>query len=380
MTKDEQDRPPKGKHKKKRRELDQEEVSRYFEPSRVQPGDGGAKDKQPLDAPGLTEPSVVVELPEKPFLGFGSRGTHATATSCYTWSQSGRASVPPAKYFTPSLGPLKLSQLQGGVIQAQEPITVAKQGIVQCSPVQQLTVMPDAQRHDQTCRLSPIESQSVAGHSNDGQVKDGGKRAEHIHRDQEPHAVSESNLAEQDDAKVGGVDNVHVDSTANMRLLDEGEGDGMVPTSREGPMRPARPELMEELLVECEHAAQPLLSAYRHYDTPFQYTSHGHIDLGLWRTDGRDYSENYQLHEQTEPMVYWEEEHEEDELLPEDVTDDASNDSLDSNLELNTLMAIENGMVWGDGDSVQTQQQRHADADAYASDELAGFWQPNRLY
>ncbi|KAI6801954.1 hypothetical protein KC332_g15395 [Hortaea werneckii] len=94
----------KGPTKKDRKHTQDEEISAYFAAQRHDPDGkqrdasrmGSRRDRRkdsPMRAHQASQPPV--ELPEKPFLGFGSKGTqqdrsrkYDQSTSCYSWSQS----------------------------------------------------------------------------------------------------------------------------------------------------------------------------------------------------------------------------------------------------------------------------------------------------
>ncbi|KAK0283517.1 hypothetical protein LTR35_001949 [Friedmanniomyces endolithicus] len=78
----------------------EEEISAYFTRDRDVLVDHAETGHEPEAPPGVQQQrsrtaqiKTVIKLPEKPFLGFGSKGQHANSrrtgpTSCYTWSES----------------------------------------------------------------------------------------------------------------------------------------------------------------------------------------------------------------------------------------------------------------------------------------------------
>lgn len=409
-SKDESDPKLKEKSRKKKpRQASDKEISRYFDAGGSRPYNDGEDQKRhmPPHETAVAKKNlesvspVVSDLLEKPFLGFGSRGTHPPTTSYYSWSESGREDSARAKHFAPLLEPLAAGQPQSSRARKQKEVIVLKPDAAQCSSAESAVteshsnnqhVMPEHARDVNQATPEPAEPRPIQ----QADVKGKPILISDKHDTLIPTAAS---LANQSKARSNSTkkDSPVSEAVLNAPKVDENQVDRSVrsrPAS--GHVLKQHPEPWEELLQNCELAARPLVPTY--YDdeglarysatvTQGQHTSatYDHSDLRLWRTDVVDFPEHDYLDNaalvsehvgwtQPEAIVYQEDK------APffEEVIEDDS-DSLYS--ENGCGFPTENGARWDEGDAMQHDAVPDCRLqEGEVMDELAMFWQPNRLY
>lgn len=401
-----QEKTSKKKHSKKRRELSEEEISRYFDlGKRDQVSNQGPKKQvQPVASPRSSraaqrvQTALAVELPEKPFLGFGTRGSHPPTTSYHTWSDSGKASTSAAEQVGPSLEPLTIGQLQGGYARQKRPETInAAQDTVQHSLADDLS------------KETHVESVQVELPSEHRKSADLSKQDRHppereVEITFDPHSKefqspksSAEYVVDQEDANVN---RIHMDPSANAATscpLNNTIADQTVavrPKRLKQHDREWHPSLVDELLQDCALVARNPTPVY-HEHTGLQKSldgSHDYTDLQLWRADeeyGPEYNgqDDMRLMSTRDYLGYPEAvEQRGDQLLAEDVAEDYSSDSLDSQFEYGCYLPIGAEVRWGDGQWEEAvpgglrDRQDYQLQKAEGIEELGSFWQPNRLY
>jgi hypothetical protein len=257
-TKEESDQKPKKKPRKKKSE---KEIARYFDVCGTRPADHEVNQKRhtpPLDASAVArdlQPAspVISGLIEKPFLGFGSRGTHPLTTSYYSWSESGRESSTRAKQFAPNLETLAAGQLQSSRLREQtrsiplghnpDQHTSVERAIVQSRSKSQRLKSEPAREIDQATR-PPAKPPLVKDTSTEAMpVPIPEKHAKVV-----PTTTS---LADQTHARSNSTENnLAVDETVQSPLKDdEHHGVGLLqPKPMSNPMARQYAEPWEELL------------------------------------------------------------------------------------------------------------------------------------
>jgi hypothetical protein len=406
-TKEEPDPKPKKKSRqKKRHRTSEKEISRYFDVGGTRPSDdenhkrhtppldtsAAARDLQPVSP-------VISDLVEKPFLGFGSRGTHPPTTSYYSWSESGRESSTRAKQFAPDLETVAAGQLQSSRLRDQtQPIPLehdsdkhipAKRAIVEPGSKSQHLTSEPAREIDQAT-LPPTKPQSVKEVDPKSFPIPISSRYETL----APAAVSPANQAQ------AGPDSTEKDLAVDQIVPGPLKGDAqhgvkLQPKPLSNPMARQYAEPWEELLQNCELAARPLMpthyeedeAPYHAIDPQDQYTpaTYGHADLQLWRTDIDDLPEHDYLdntafvgeHVGRARSVATEYQEDNVRFFEETIEDDS--ESLDS--EYCYEVPTHDEIGWEEGYVEQHDAEPdYQTAGGEAIDELAMFWQPNRLY
>ncbi|THV87529.1 hypothetical protein D6D29_00703 [Aureobasidium pullulans] len=396
IGKEKPERKSKKKHKK-RHELSEKEISRYFDSSKTQPEYNDRSRERhttPLDATAPaaeavklthTTSPVVLNLSDKPFLGFGSRGTHPPTTSYYSWSDSGRASSSLAKQIVPTFQPLAVGELQRDWSQSQTQAVPVEQNATQHLPVRQTADTRDGGSHDRTPEPVPDTNQAIIQPA---------KARLHSVDDERPvsETVSKKRKSEMRvPMHIVEPESNHNHANANMigRAPSMRENDRL-----EGPLStrskvPAKAdskqysEPWEELLQDCEVAARAPISAWYEDSLPqhIRYVSHEYANLQLWRPSGGnlweyDYGDNF-VGELVCP--------DQPEVVGDGEGDDLSyGDIVESLLEESQRdydMPAGDEAYWEEGNASRHDGvQGYQIEDAEPVDEFATFWQPNILY
>jgi hypothetical protein len=408
-TKKESDPKSKKKsHKKKRRQTSEKEISRYFDPGGTRPHDDEGDQMRhtpPHDTPAVEKgpqsvSPVIPDLLEKPFLGFGNRGINPPTTSYYSWSESGRESSARAKRFAPDLEPLAPGQLQSSRARKQKEFILFQPDILQYLPEEpavterhsknQYEISEHAREIDEASR-PPIKPQAA-------QQADTEETPVHISDKHETFAPVAVSQVDQSGVRSNSTKK---DSTVSEAALKAPNGDEHYSAepvrsrSTNSHVLKQHSEPWDELLQSCELAARPLMPTY--YDeglvrysaiaTQSQHTpvTYGHADLRLWRTDIGDFPEHDYLDDtafvaehvgwtQPEALEY---RNGRARFFEETIDDDF--ESLDS--ENGYELPTKNAVAWEEGDVEQHGAvPDYQIEDGEAMDELAMFWQPNRLY
>jgi len=409
VTKDEPDPNPKKKSRKKKpRQTSEKEISRYFDTGETRPRieERDQKRHTPPQETAAAEKGlhtvspVVSGLLEKPFLGFGSRGTHPLPTSYYSWSESGRESSVRAKHFATDLEPLAAGQLQSSRARKQENTILLKSDTVQGNSTESaVTERQNKNQHvisehacgiDQATR-SPAKSRPV-------QQTDNEEMSVPISSKHKTFAPATTSLAYQSEARSNSTKEISKVPEAALNAPQNG-GDCRARSVQSRPTSnyvfEQHSEPWDELLQSCELAARPLMptnydeglarhgaTATRSQRTPVTY---GHADLRLWRTDidnfpEHDYLDNTALVSghvgRTQPEAIG---HQENSAAFFEETIDDDSEFLDS--ENGYEFPTEDGVEWNEGDAKQHDAvPGYGVQEGEATDELAMFWQPNRLY
>jgi hypothetical protein len=409
-TKEESEPKSKKKpRKKKRRQTSEKEISRYFDVGGTRHGDdemGQKRHTPPPDTSAVPQDlqsasPVISDLLEKPFLGFGSRGTHPPTTSYYSWSESGRESSVRVKQFAPDLETLAAGQLQSSRPQEQKKSILQEHDPGRYPSVERAITKP-RRKTQYLAPESAQESKQATSLPNKPpliQEADTEAMPMSISNEHETFVPAAASLANQDEARTNSTKKnlvVH-EAVPNPPNVGE-EHHGVEPAqsrSTSNPVLKEYPEPWEELLQNCALAARPLMPMYcdeglAQYDataTQGQLTpaTYGHADLRLWRTDvyeplEHDYLDNASFMNEHVPRAQPEAiEHQEDNFPFFEETLDENLESLDS--EDDYEVPINDGLGWREGDGEQHGTVLDCRIrDDEAMDELAMFWQPNRLY
>jgi hypothetical protein len=407
-TKEEPDLKPKKSRQKKRRQTSEKEISRYFDAGVTRPDDDEVNQKRrtpPLDTSAVArhlQPAspVISDLVEKPFLGFGSRGTHPPTTSYYSWSESGRESSTRAKHFAPDLETVAAGQLQNIRLRDQTQPIPLEHNSDKHIPAERANVQSRSKSQHLTSEPAREIDQATSLPAKPPSVKEVDPKAFPIpisnrHETLVPAAVSPANQAQ-----------AGPDSTEKHLAVDE-----IVPSppkdDEQHGVKPLQPkplsnlmarqyaEPWEELLQNCELAARPLMPTHYEEDvapyhataTQDEYTpaTYGHADLQLWRTEIDDFPEHDYLDntasvgEHVGRARSGATGYQEDNVQFFEETIEDNSESLDS--EYCYEMRTHDEIGWLEG-----YVEQHNAAPDYqtrggeAIDELSMFWQPNRLY
>ncbi|CAD0091471.1 unnamed protein product [Aureobasidium mustum] len=384
------------------------EISRYFVADGIRPGDDNAGQRRhtpPLDTSRVardvqTASPVVSDLLQKPFLGFGSRGSHPPTTSYYSWSESGKASSARVAHFAQDIEPLAAGQLQSDRVQQQMESIPLEQNTAQRLAAERVARVQHSKSHDPI--LEPVQEISQTTRL--------------------PVKPQTNQEVEIETTPVPISDKHETSVPAATRLVDQSErewhgpnrtlpADAAMPTIPNDNVpcrnRSRQPELAvnstvkqysepwEELLQNCELATRPSVPTYYDEDLP-RYNSpvvrgqrlpdvYNHANLPLWRADVDQFPE-YDFPDNTAFMsehVHWPQpeviEYQDDNVSFLGETIDEVSESLDSQDEYE--LATEDAVEWdaddaGQYDEVQDYQIRNDEA----VDNFAMFWQPNKLY
>lgn len=408
-TKEEPNTKPKKKsQKKKHRQSSEKEISRYFDAGAMRPGDDDTAQRRqtpPLDTPRVarsvqTTSPVVPDLLDKPFLGFGSRGSHPPTTSYFSWSESGKGSSARMAHFVQNLEPLAAGQLQSDRALQQMGAILPEQDTVQCSPAEQ--VIPGQHSKSRDPILEPAQKISRTNHlpvkPPTKQGFDSETMPVSISGKQETSVPAARSLVNQDERDWHSADRT-LPSDEAMPNMPKGNVRCDTKSAQAGftanPVSKQYLEPWEELLQNCELAARPPMPTYYDEDLP-QYNSpaiegqrsinnYNHTNLPLWRADVDHFTE-YDYPDNTAFMsehVHWTQPEandyqEDDGPFLGEMMDEAS-ESLDS--EDDYELATEDAVEWDIDnaeryDEVQDCQIRNGEA----VDDFAMFWQPNKLY
>lgn len=397
--------------KKKPRHTFEKEISRYFDAGEIRPHDDERDQKRhtpshdtaaaEVEKKGLQSVSPVVsDLLEKPFLGFGSRGTHPPTTSYYSWSESGREGSARSKHFAPDLELLAAGQLQSSRPRKQrESILLdnyeaerpsAEPAVTEQHNKNQGVISEHARDIDQATRPA-----AKPGPIQQPKPKEPPVPISDEHQTSVPAATS---LANQSEARLNSTEK---DSKVPGPALNAPQNNDDH-NARPVRLRPARNRVLrqnsepwEELLQNCELAARPPMPT--HHDESFaRYrvtapldqrapAAYDHADLRLWRADIADLPEPDYLDNtafvnehvdwaQPEAMEY---QGNSGPFFEETMDDDS--ESQDS--ENGCSLPQENRVGWEEGDAKQYDAMSDYQVqDGEAMNGLAMFWQPNKLY
>ena len=391
----------KKKHKK-RRELSEDEISRYFDAGKTRPGNnerGREIPTTPLEASAAirrshTASPVVLNLPEKAFLGFGSRGTHPPTTSHCSWSDSGKASSSLAKQVVTTFEPLAVGQLQNGWAQNQTQAVSVEQNVTQHLSAKQTANKRHGGSHDRRPKsipdtnrttVRPARPQGCSGNDESAVseiVFDKQKcgmpmpmpTAETLANYNEANANSISRTSSMGVVSADTRDNNRVDgsTSAYSRVLNQG-----------GSRQYSKP--WEELLQDCDVAARASIPIYHDNATPqhVRHISHEYANLQLWRHGGGNLSE-YGYQDDTGVVSK--------RVCPgqPDLVDctEGEDQSYGGMIDVDSKYLLEESprdydMLTEDEADWEEQgnakRQNHIQ-EAEAMDEFATFWQPNKLY
>lgn len=395
-------------HKKKRRQTSEKEISRYFDPGGARSHDDKGDQKRhtpPHDTPAVEKgpqsvSPVVPDLLDKPFLGFGSRGTNPPTTSYYSWSEPGRESSARAKRFAPDLEPLAPGQFQSSRARKQGKSVLPQPDVVRyLSEEPAITERHSKNQYEMSEHAREIDQASRP--PTKPQTAHKADTEDILLPVSDKHETFAPVAASQADQSAVRSNSTKKDSTVREAALEAPNDDEHYsaeparPRPTDNRVRKQHSEPWDELLQSCELAARPLMPTY--YDeglarysaiaTQVQRTAatYGHADLRLWRTDVGDFLEHDYLDDtafvaehvgwtQPEALEYREKRAP---FFEETIDDDF--ESLDS--EIDCELPTENEVAWEEGDAEQHDAvPDHQIEDGEAMDELAMFWQPNRLY
>jgi hypothetical protein len=408
-TKEESEPKSKKKpHKKRRRQTSEKEISRYFDIGGTRPGDDDMGQKRHTLPPDTSAAAqdlqsaspVIPDLLKKPFLGFGSRGSHPPTTSYYSWSESGRESSARVKQFAPDLETVAAGQLQSSRPQEQRKTILLELNSARHPSAERATTKTRSK--SQYLASEPAQEVDRATHLPNKpplvQEADTEAMPVHVSDKHETFVPAAASLVTQNEARPNSTkkNSVVHETVPNPPKNDEHYG---VEPAQSRPMsNPILKQYLEpweELLQNCALAARPLMPMY--YDEGLaQYNAnaiqgqhtpatYGHVDHRLWRTDideppEHDYLDNAAFISEHVPRAQSGAiEHQENGVPFFEETIDDGSKSLDS--EDDYEVPTEDRVGWGEGDG--EQQDAVLDyqiRDGEAMDELAMFWQPNRLY
>ncbi|KAG9761476.1 hypothetical protein KCU95_g19509, partial [Aureobasidium melanogenum] len=407
-TKEEPDRKPKKKsQKKKGRQLSEREISKYFDVGATRSGDdntGQRRHTPPLDISRVardvqTASPVISVLLEKPFLGFGSRGSHPPTTSYYSWSESVKGSSARMAHFVQDLEPLAAGQLQSGRAQQRMEAVVLEQDTAQHPSAERMIpgqhnqnqdlIHEPAQEISQITRL-PVKHQIDQGADTETKPIAISEK----HENSAPAATTLVNQSERQ--RHSAKRTFSADKAMPTRpTANDNERCRTEPTQPELKVNPVKQysEPWEELLQSCELAARPPVLTYYDEDLP-RYNSlainrqrpldnYSHAGPPLWRADV-DYLTEYDFPNSTAFMseqVHWTqpvatEYHDDTAPFLEEMMMDEASESLDS--QEDHELATEDASEWDIDDAerydeIQDSQIR----DGEIMDNFSVFWQPN---
>ncbi|KAG9822171.1 hypothetical protein KCU98_g17057, partial [Aureobasidium melanogenum] len=408
LTKEEPDQKLKKKsHKKKRRQSSEREISRYFDVGAIRSGDGNTGQRQdtpPLDTSRVardvrTASPVVSDLLEKPFLGFGSRGSHPPTTSYYSWSESGKGSSARMAHFVQDLEPLAAGQLQNGRPQQQMEAVLLRQDIAQHQSAGRIIlgqhsksqdpIHEPAQKISQTTRL-PVKLPTKQGVDTEIMPMPISEK----HENSVPAATT---LVNQSERERHSANRALPTAEAMPTIANDNECCRTEPTQPELAANPVKrySEPWEELLQNCELAARPPVRAYYDENLPRYNPSanksqrplntYSHAGPPLWGADDDHFTE-YDLPNTAAFMsekVHWTPPvatESQDNIVPflGEIMDEASESLVSQDdYELATGDAVE----WDIDDAERYDEVQDCQIrDGEARDDLSMFWQPNKLY
>lgn len=396
--------PKRKSQKKKRRQSAGKEISRYFDAGAMRPGDDGITQRRhmpPLDTPGVAKSvhiasPVISNLLAKPFLGFGSRGSHPPPTSYSSWSDSGKESSARMAHSTQDLEPLAAGQLHSHRAQQEMQATLLEQDTAQrrSTPEQfsknQNPILEPAQKIKQIDQL-PVKPQ-------DSQELDTETMPVPISATHETFVPVATSLVNQSQREWHSANRTLPTDETTPSMPKDHEPCSTKPTQAglfTDPVWKQYLEPWEELLQNCELAAQPPVPTYYDEDLP-RYSlpaiggrgsieTYNHANFPLWSADvdhfiEYDYPDNAALMSED---VHWTQPgtNNYQEVIASfsgEMMDEAP-ESLDSedDHELATEDAVERNIdhaVRYNG--LQDGQIR----DDETTDDFAMFWQPNKLY
>ncbi|KAG9822221.1 hypothetical protein KCU98_g17043, partial [Aureobasidium melanogenum] len=404
LTKEEPDQKPKKKsHKRKRRQSSEREISRYFDVGAIRSGDGNTGQRRDTPTPDArdvqTASPVVSDLLEKPFLGFGSRGSHPPRTSYYSCSESGKGSSARMAHFVQDLEPLAAGQLQSGRAQQQMEAALLEQDTAQHRSAERIIpgqhsksqgpTHEPAQEMSQTTRL-PVKLQTNQGVDTETMPMS-------ISEKYENSVPAATTLANQSEREWQSAIRTLPANEAMPTIPNNNERCRTEPTQPELAVNPVKryPEPWEELLQNCELAARPPVRTYyeedlHRYDSTAIESQHpldtySHAGPPLWRADDYhfteyDYPNNAAFMSEhvhwTQPVAI--EYH--DDVVPflAEMVDEAT-ETLDSQDDYE--LATEDAVEWDVDDAERDDEVQDCQIrDGEAMDDFAMFWQPNKLY
>ncbi|KAH0372890.1 hypothetical protein KCU65_g847, partial [Aureobasidium melanogenum] len=408
-TKEEPDlKPKKNSQKKKGRQSTEREISRYFDVGTTRSGDentGQRRHTPPLDTLRVardvqTASPVVSDLLEKPFLGFGSRGSHPPTTTYYSWSESGKGSSARMAHFVQDLEPLAAGQLQSGRAQQQMEAVLLEQGTAQTRSAERTTpgldsksrnpMLEPAQAVNQATRLpvklrnnQEVDTETILMPASEKHEKSVPAATPPINQsEREWHNANRTTQAEHEAIPAG---------------LNDDERCHTQPTQPKPMDNPVVKQYKpwEELLQNCELAARPPVPTY--YDEDLcQYNSpavnrqrpldtYNHVGHPLWRTEvdhftEYDYPNNAPFMSE---QVHWNQpvamEHQHHIFPFSGETMDEASESLES--EDDCELATEDAVEWDIDNAERYDEIQDSEIrDGETMDDFSEFWQPNKLY
>lgn len=401
-------KPVKKLQKKKRRQSSEKEISRYFDVGAMRPGEDDTVQRRqtpPVDTVGVargvqTTSPVVSDLLEKPFLGFGGRGSHPPTTSFYSWSESGQGSSARMAHFVQDLEPLAVGQLQSGRALQQIEGILFEQDTAQCSPAEQ--VIPGQHSKNGDTKLEPAQKISQTNHPSVKPSTNRGFDSEtmpvSISKKQETPVPAAISLVNQSERERHSANRTLTADEPMPNMPKDDAHCGTKPAQAGLSTNPVLEQYLEpweELLQTCELAARPPMPTYYDEDLPRcdspvckcqrSTNTYNHANLPLWKADVEHFTE-YDYPDNTAFMsehVHWTQP--EANIYQEDLDPflgemmEEVSESLDS--EDDYELATEDAVEWDIAnaeryDEVQDYQTRNGEA----VDDFAMFWQPNKLY
>ncbi|KAI5273327.1 hypothetical protein E4T47_03438 [Aureobasidium subglaciale] len=365
-------------HKKRPRELSEDEISRYFgtEPHNDKTDDEPALSR--VDASKIPTASPhALNLPEKPFLGFGSRNTYPLTTSYYSWSESDIASSPRVRHFGPDYEPLTVGQLQGERVEKLKGNPPMGEAAIEPLLAEHVTIELHNSGHESVPQLVEKTGQATRPTADS-----------HFHHTTSVEATPTcvSNKHSETAATVTS----HERKAISRTKLPEDEQPRHF-TSQQAEIADNlaikhHTDPWEELLKACEVAARPSIPNCHDEvsSRPALPAFQNYTDLDLWRED--DYHSFQHGYTEETPRI--------DEHIYRDhsnaveygrdglsygLGEDNIPESLDTNNDYGS--ALEDEESWDeDGMKIQDATLNYRPQDFGAVDELATFWQPHKSY
>ncbi|KAK6004150.1 hypothetical protein QM012_009000 [Aureobasidium pullulans] len=401
-------RPKKNLHKKKRHQLSEYEISRYFDAGAKRPSNdntGQHRRTPPLDTTiaardvQIASP-VVPDLYKKPFLGFRNRGSHPPTTKYYSWSESGKESSARMAHFARGSEPLAVGQLQSGRAQQHMEAILLEQDTARRRSPEQISPGHHGKRQEPS--VGPAQGISKIACSPIKPQRNKIAEAETL-----PVPIFDKNVTS---VPVGtsparqserGRHGAHRTLPADEAMLNELNDDVCCHTNPEQPGLTVNPsvkqysEPWEELLQNCKLAARPPTRNYHDEDfsrcgspaIDYQRSSDIHTHLGApsWLAEGDQFPEYGYPYKTacTNEHVHWAQpiatgcQDDNVSFLGENI--DEVSESLDS--QYDHELATEDAVEWGIDDAERYNEVQDCQVrDGEAMDDFATFWQPNKLY
>ncbi|KAI5258758.1 hypothetical protein E4T42_00373 [Aureobasidium subglaciale] len=336
-------------HKKRPRELFEEEISRYFGTELHNDKTDDEPTLSRVDASKIPTASPrALHLPEKPFLGFGSRNTHPPTTSYYSWSESDIASSPRVRHFGPDHEPLTVGQLQGERVEKLKGNPSMGEAAIEPLLAEEVTIELHDSGHESVPQLVEKTGQAIRPTAD-----------LHFH-----HTASV-------EATPTFVPNKHSKTAATVTSHE-----------RKAIPRTKLPEDEQPRHFTSQQAEIADDLAIKHHTDPWEELLKAYLDL--WREDDHhsfqhgDTDETPRIDEhiyrdRSDAVKYGRD------GLSFGLGEDNISESLDTNNDYDS--ALEDEESWDeDGMKIQDATLNHRPQDFGAVDELATFWQPHNLY